>query len=461
MTLRPGAALPARGTIHVVGAGGSGMSALAKILVGLGYTVSGSDLKPGRGLDALGDLGVTTWIGHQPAEMAQVDLVVASSAVRQTDPELVAAREAGVTVWMRPTLLEAITAAHPAIGFTGTHGKTTTTAMAVTALRHVGEDPTFIVGGEMRALNTGAHLGDPNLFVLEADEAFGTFRHLRQRGLLVTNIEADHLDFYETVAGLEEAFALVANRVQGPVVGCLDDPGVRRLARRATVIGYGTDRSPEWHIGDVVHGLGEVGFSLRSPDGAEYSVGVPLPGLHVARNAAGVLVLLGTLGYDIAGLAEGLREYRGVRRRFEVRGRVGGVTVVDDYAHHPTEIAATVAAGRLGGWQRVIAVFQPHRYTRTADLAPQFGSPLASADLTFVTDVYSAGEAPIPGVSGRLVAEAVAAAGGTVAYVPALRSMVTEVAGVAAPGDLVLLLGAGDITGTAESLLSALQGGAS
>jgi UDP-N-acetylmuramate--alanine ligase len=432
------------------------MSALAKLLAGLGYSVTGSDLKPGRQLESLGDLGITTWLGHRPDAMTAMDLVVASSAVPPSDPELTAARAAGVAVWMRPALLEALTAQRPAIGFAGTHGKTTTTAMAVTALRSIGEDPTFIVGGEMSALNTGAHLGDAGLFALEADEAFGTFRHLHMRGLLVTNIEADHLDYYETVAGLEEAFALVANRVAGPVVGCVDDLGVRRLAQRASVVGYGTGDDAPWSIAEVAPGSGEISFRLRGPEGEDQPVTVPLPGMHTARNAAGVLVVLSRLGYDLAGLAEGLRTYRGVRRRFEVRGTVRDITVVDDYAHHPTEIGATIAAGRLGGWKRVLAVFQPHRYTRTADLAPEFGAPLAAADVAIVTDVYSAGERPIPGVSGRLVAEAVAAAGGTVVYRPALRSVISDIVAMAVPGDVVLLLGAGDITGLAEPLLAAL-----
>jgi UDP-N-acetylmuramate--alanine ligase len=452
--------LPDGGAVHIVGAGGAGMSALAKILAGLGYRVTGSDLKPGRTLEALGDLGIETWVGHRPEAAAASDLVVASSAVPASDAELGAARSAGVTVWMRPALLEALTASRPAIGFAGTHGKTTTTAMAVTALRAIGEDPTFIVGGEMRALNTGAHLGTGRLFALEADEAFGTFRHLHLDGLLVTNIEPDHLDYYGTVAALEEAFALVANRVDGPVVGCIDDPGVRRLAQRAEVLGYGTGAGAAWQMRDVEHGAGTIGFVLGAPGGAAVEVDVPLPGLHVARNAAGVITLLASLGFDPGSVAHGLAEYGGVRRRFEVRGRIGGVTVVDDYAHHPTEIAATIDAGRLGGWDRVVTVFQPHRYTRTADLAPDFGVPLAAADVTYVTDVYAAGEPPIPGVSGKLVAEAVSAAGGDVVYVPALADAVDRVVEASRPGDLVLLLGAGDITGVAEPLLSLLGGGA-
>lgn len=445
-------------SIHIVGAGGAGMSALAKLLSQLGHQVTGSDLKPGRALDALGDLGITTWVGHRPDQIAGVDLVVASSAVPDGDPELVAARHAGVPTWSRPALLDALTAAMPAIGFTGTHGKTTSTALAVTALRAAGRDPSFIVGGEMVAYQTGAHLGERDLFVLEADEAFGTFRHLHLDALCVTSIEADHLDYYGSVAALEEAFALVANRVDGPVLGCTDDPGVRRLAERAPVIGYGFDPGSRWQIHNFVHGHGEVRFVLRGPDG-EVPVTVPRPGEHIARDAAGVLALLGELGHDVAVAASGLVHFAGVKRRFEVRARLAGVTIVDDYAHHPTEITATIAAGRNGGWDRVVAVFQPHRYSRTADLAPSFGGPLANADRIIVTDIYAAGEAPLPGVSGRLVAEAVAAADGNVEYVAALG----EVPGVLVPelraGDLVLLLGAGDVNSIADDLAALLGAG--
>ncbi|MDQ3781768.1 MAG: UDP-N-acetylmuramate--L-alanine ligase [Actinomycetota bacterium] len=449
--------LPATGSVHVIGAGGAGMSALAKLLAGMGYRVTGSDLKPSRVLDALGDLGIETWVGHHPSRMAAADLVVFSSAVPQDDPEVVAAREAGGLVWPRPLLLEAVTARMPAIGFAGTHGKTTSTALAVTALRASGEDPTFIVGGEMMALNTGAHLGTGSWFALEADEAFGTFRHLWLDAMMVTNIEADHLDYYGTVAEMEQAFALVANRVDGPVVACIDDPGVRRLGERADIIGYGITEAAAWRMSDPVFAAASTDFTLTARDGTTHRVEVPVPGLHVARNAAGVIAVLSEMGCDTASLVSGVAGFRGVRRRFEVRGTVGGVTVVDDYAHHPTEVGATIAAGRLGGWGKVWAVFQPHRYTRTADLGAEFGRPLATADRVVVTDVYPAGEAPIPGVTGKIVAEAVAAAGGTVRYVAGVAAATDLLAGSVAPGDLVLLLGAGDITGVAEPLLAALE----
>ena len=432
------------------------MRGIAKLLSQRGHVVTGSDLKPGRALDALGDLGITTWVGHRPPAMGDVDLVVASSAVPAHDPEVRAATDAGVLVWSRPDLLDALTHEIPTVGFAGTHGKTTSTGLAVTALRAAGGDPSFLLGGELSDLNTGAHLGGDDLLLLEADEAYGTFRRLRLSGLLVTNIEADHLDFYDNVAAVEEAFALVANRVDGPVLACIDDPGVRRLAERAPVISYGTDPGSRWAIRDLTHGTGSVTFTLAT-SARSVAVRVPRPGEHVARNAAGVLALLAELGYDLEATAAGLDAFGGVRRRFDVRARIRDVTVVDDYAHHPTEVAATIAAGRLGGWRRVWAVFQPHRYTRTADLAPEFGSPLAAADHVMVTDVYAAGEAPLPGVTGRLVAQAVRAAGGDVEYIATLGDVTGRLVPRLEEGDLVLLLGAGDVTSLAEPIAEELE----
>ncbi len=442
--------------IHIVGAGGAGMSGLGKLLASLGHIVTGSDLKPSPQIDALDDLGVDTWVGHRPDSMADVDLIVTSSAVPQHDPEVVAATAAGATWWERPELLDALTARMPAIGFTGTHGKTTSTALAVTALRSLGLDPSFLVGGQMVAFNTGAHLGADPIFLLEADEAFGTFRKLHMDALLVTNIEADHLDYYGTVSALEEAFALVARRVTGPVVACIDDAGVRRLAERMDVISYGVDPGARWTMSNVRSVRGTVRFDLAGP-GFAGAVAVPKPGTHVARNAAGTVALLAELGYDPETVARGLTGFAGVRRRFEVRSLVGDITVVDDYAHHPTEIAATIAAGREGGWRRVWAVFQPHRYTRTAEHGPAFGEPLAAADRVVITDIYPAGEPPIPGVSSRLVADAVAAAGGHVDFVPDLDGAGSLLAANVAPGDLVLLLGAGDVNSLAEPLARSLE----
>jgi len=443
--------------IHIVGVGGAGMSGLAKLLSQRGHTVSGSDLKPGHMLVGLADVGVKTWVGHQPSRMHDVDLVVASSAVPEWDPEVSEARRAGVDVWRRPALLNALTSQMPTTGIAGTHGKTTSTALMVTAMRGVGLDPTFLVGGHMIGLNTGAHLGDPSRLVLEADEAFGTFWHLVLDSILVTNIEADHLDHYETLAGLEDAFTQVVADVSGPRVGCIDDPGIRRLAQRVDLTTYGFDKAADWVVSDLGYADGSSRFTVSSADRV-LTVTLPRPGAHLALNATGVIALLDSLGIDPEAGAKALSKFKGVRRRYEIAARVSDITIVDDYAHHPTEVDATIAAARQGTEGAVIAVFQPHRYTRTANLAPLFGRPLAAADRVFVTDVYAAGERPIIGVSGRIVAEAVEAAGGRATYVARVSDVAERVVAVAKPGDTVLLLGAGDINTVATDIVSILGG---
>ncbi|MGB5167313.1 MAG: UDP-N-acetylmuramate--L-alanine ligase [Acidimicrobiia bacterium] len=430
-------------SIHMIGVGGAGMSGIAKLLAQRGLTVSGSDLKPSDVVDSLSGVGVETWIGHDPDRIGSVDVVVASSAVPDHDLEFRAAREAGIPTARRPALLRGVTDAFTTIGFSGTHGKTSSTAMAVAALRACNRDPSFIVGGELTDLNTGAHLGDREILLLEADEAFGTFRHLELAALGVTNIEADHLDYYRTVTALEEAFAQVAGRVSGPVVGCIDDPGVRRLAERAEVIGYGTSDDADWKVIDI--DLGPTTSFTLTRDGAVHRVQLQHPGRHVVMNAAGVLALLGEVGFDLECAIAGLRDFGGVRRRFEVKARVGGISIIDDYAHHPTEVASTVEAARTMTDGRLWVVFQPHRYTRTAGLAPAFGAPLAAADRIIVTDVYGAGEQPQPGVTGRLVEEAVRAGGGEVEYVEHLADVPSRVAPSLQHGDTLILMGAGDV----------------
>lgn len=441
--------------VHLVGAGGAGMSGLAKILSQLGHAVSGSDLKPGRMLDALRDVGVDIWVGHAPERITGVDLVVSSSAVPERDPELIAAGEAGIPMWRRPRLLASVTEATPTVGLAGTHGKTTSTALAVAALRGAGGDPSFLLGGEVVGLNTGAHVGSDEVLVLEADEAFGTFRHLSLDAILVTNVESDHLDYYQTVAAMEDAFTQVVDRVSGPRLACIDDSGVRRLAQRSDVATYGFDQDADWLMSDLRHEAGRSTFVLSGP-GAHLEVSLPKPGIHLASNAAGVIALLASLGHDAEDVAAGLAEFSGVRRRYEVRAITDGITIVDDYAHHPTEVAATIAAARLAGPGRVIAVFQPHRYTRTADLGHEFGEPLSLADAAIVTDVYAAGERPIIGVSGRLVAQAAEAAGARIDYIKRIGDVAGHLAPTLREGDTVLLLGAGDINSVAPELSAAI-----
>ncbi len=444
--------------IHLVGAGGAGMSALAKLLSQKGHSVSGSDLKAGPALLGLADLGITVWEGSRPAAIEGVDIVVASSAVPDRDAEVNAAHQAGITVWHRPDLLAALTRETPALAATGTHGKTSSTAMMVAALRATGADPSFVVGGTLGGFGTNAHLGDPDLFVLEADEAFGTFLSLALGGLMLTNVEAEHLEYYRSLAEIEDAFTSVARATDGPVVACFDDPGSRRIALRTGAVGYGTNPEAAWRVSSVDLGASSVSFDLMHR-GSSLPVTVPQPGLHTALNAAGVLALLGELGYNLADATRGIASYRGVHRRFERRGTVAGVTIIDDYAHHPTEVMATIRAALAGEWRSVWAVFQPHLYSRTERLHREFGAAFAGVDHVVVTDVYGAREVPVPGITGRLVADAAEArTQSSVHYVPHRSDVARYVAARVGPGDLVLTMGAGDITLLADELTRELTG---
>jgi UDP-N-acetylmuramate--alanine ligase len=421
------------------------MSALAKLLFQGGVEVSGSDLRDSIELHALSDLGIATWPGHHPDRIGPVDLVVASSAVPLGDPELEAARRQGTPVLMRPDLLAELTRSVRTIGPTGTHGKTTTTALLVLAARACGLDPSFVVGGEMIDVATNAHRGVDPLLVLEVDEAFGTFERLTLAGLIVTNVEADHLDYFGSVERMEATYHDVAARVDGPVLTCVDDPVASRIMTEIGATGYGFGEAARWRIEDLDLRAAAVGFRLHGPGGPT-EVHVPRPGRHLAVNAAGAVALLGELGYDPQRAAAGMARFRGVRRRFEHRGTVAGVTLIDDYAHHPTEVRATLAAARAADPKRLWAVFQPHLYSRTEQMHREFGEALAAADEVMVTDVYAAREAPIPGVTGELVADAARGAGGKVAYVAHRADLAAELARQIRPGDLVVTMGAGDIT---------------
>lgn len=444
------------GRVHLVGAGGSGMSAIAKLLAQMGKEVSGSDLKFSSVMHGLEELGLTVWSGSEPDRIAGAAVLVISSAVPDTDPEVQRARELGIDVWRRPELLALLTKELPTIGATGTHGKTTSTAMLVEALLATGTDPSFIVGGQLVDLGTNAHLGETNLLVLEADEAFGTFLSLALRGLMVTNVEEEHMDFYETRYRLDDAFTEVMRSTDGPVVACADDPGARRLATRVGATTYGTSEGVDWQISEVVEVGSQISF-LLSGMGRSHSVTVSQPGMHIALNAAGALALLGELGHDVDAATEGLANFRGVARRFEMKGEVGGVTLIDDYAHHPTEVAATLRAARAGDWQRIWAVFQPHLYSRTAALHREFGQAFSGADRVVITDVFGARETPQPGITGELVADAAAArTAAIVDYVPHRADLASFLAEQVQPGDLVLSMGAGDITLLPEELAALL-----
>ena len=432
--------------VHIVGAGGAGMSALAKLLAGNGHTVTGSDLKAGPELDVLEALGMEIAVGHHPELAVAADLIVASSAVPHFDEEIQAASEAGLPVWRRPDLLEAITAGIETIGATGTHGKTTTTALLISALRAAGNDPSFVVGGELVDLGTNGHVGSMPLLVLEADEAFRTFESLHLTGLVVTNVEPEHVGHFGSDQELIDSFVSVARGVDGPVVACIDDQGAAEVASSAGSFTYGLDEAADWRLVGLASGPSGSAFRLEGRLG-EADVRLSRPGRHVALNAAGALALLAEKGFDPQVAADGLHEFRGVSRRWEFRGSVSGVDLYDDYAHHPTEVAAMVSMALEVARGRLVAVFQPHLYSRTELFSAGFGAALAGADVVVVTDVFGAREEPVPGVTGELVLDAARESGAVDAhYVPHRADLAEYLAGLVRPGDLVLSMGAGDIT---------------
>ncbi len=447
--------------IHLIGAGGAGMSALAKILAKAGSTVTGSDLHPGAALDRLDDLGIEVWSGHRPERMVELDLVVASSAIPEHDPEWEAAGRAGILRWHRPQLLAAITSRIDTIGATGTHGKSSTSAMMVTALRGLGLAPSFVVGADLVDMGTNASFGNDRLLILEADEAFGTFEHLFLKGLVVTSVEADHLDHFGSMDEVEAAFTRVVRKVEGPVVVGVDDPGAARLAQRTSSMTYGTDNHADFRMIDPVIVGDGMAFGLRGPD-FEVTVRIHRPGLHMARNAAGVVALGSQLGYDPRLLAVAIERFRGIRRRFENRGTIGGVTFIDDYAHHPTEVKATLRAARQLRPSRLVALFQPHLYSRTQAFSGEFGAALTLADVVLVTDVYGAREQPMPGVSGQLVAAAAIRSGNQrTEYIAHRAEVVRRLLEVVEPGDMVVVMGAGDITTAIGETIQMMSGYAS
>jgi UDP-N-acetylmuramate--alanine ligase len=451
--------------VHLVGIGGSGMSALAQVLLERGVPVSGSDLRGGPVADVLLAMGARVLIGHDAANVDGVDVVVISNAVPADNPEVARARDLGLPVVLRADLLELMMAGRRRLLITGTHGKTTTTAMATVALQAAGLDPSFAIGGALHLGGTSAHHGAGDVFVAEADEAFRSFLRLTPDVAVVTNLEMDHHDEYADLDAYTEAYVgFLARRTPGgPAVLCADDPGSAALAARADgpVVTYGTTAGADVRILDVQPTtVGGSAFRLVEGEEEVGRFAVAVPGLHNVRNAAAAVLAARWLGADLTAVAEGLRDFTGALRRFQRLGEVAGVSVVDDYGHHPTELAATIDAARQahpGG--RVVAVFQPHRYSRTQAMGADLGRALAAADLVVVTGVYAAGEAPIAGVSGALVADAAAAAGADVRAVDDLGGLDRLVADLARPGDVVLTMGAGDITTLGPRILRQLEEG--
>ncbi|MFM9135280.1 MAG: UDP-N-acetylmuramate--L-alanine ligase [bacterium] len=460
------------GRVHLVGIGGAGMSGIARILLAQGVAVSGTDAKESRRLVALRALGARVTVGHDATALDAGDgplrVVVVSTAIPPTNPEVVEARRRGVPVWTRAEALNEVMSGHRPIAIAGTHGKTTTTSMVTAALQACGLDPSFAIGSEMQSSGTNAHLGSSDLFVVEADESDGSFLLMTPQVGVVTNVEADHLDHWAGYDEIEDAFVRFCAATvprDGFVVACADDPGSRRVADRARAEGvdvrtYGEAADADFRLvrgAAPVAGVGTGGTGGERPAaGWSFNVvhgGVRLPrmtlrvpGRHNALNATAALAVGIGLGYPESQLREGLEGFAGTQRRFELRGQVGTIRVYDDYAHHPTEVEATLRAAReVAGEGRVVVAFQSHRYTRTAAFAREFGEALGLADEVGVLEVYSAGEQAIPGASGSVIAASVPLPADRVVYQPSWAAVPGTLVSRVQPGDVVMTMGAGDV----------------
>jgi UDP-N-acetylmuramate--alanine ligase len=449
--------------VHFVGIGGIGMSGIAELLLNLGYGVSGSDLKESEITRRLASLGGAIAIGHRAANVgSDVDVVVTSSAVRRAqNPEALAARDRGIPVIPRAEMLAELMRLKQGIAIAGSHGKTTTTSLIATVLAHAGVDPTAVVGGKLNALGTNAKLGKGELMVVEADESDGSFLRLAPTIAVITNVDSEHLDYYGTVDALQQAFVDFADRVPfyGLAVLCLDHPVVQHLIPRLTKrhVTYGISPQADWRADDVQLSAFQARFTVSHRGVRQGEVVLKMVGAHNVLNALACCAVAQELGIPFATTAEALGSFQGVQRRFTVRGELKGITVVDDYGHHPAEVRATLAGARASfPHRRIVCAFQPHRYTRTRDLLGEFATAFNDADALVLTEIYAAGEDAIPGVSGARLYEAIKACGHRdaafverPALAQALRDKVRE-------GDLVITLGAGDITHAAEELLGLL-----
>jgi len=453
------------GPVHLVGIGGAGMSGVARLMLARGLQVSGSDAKESAGVTALRALGATVHIGHQAANVgSQVRTVVVSTAIREANPELAEARRRGLRVLHRAAALAALMAGRRRVAVAGTHGKTSTTSMLTVAAQACGADPAYAIGGEPAGAGSNAGDGRGDLFIAEADESDGSFLLLSPDAAVVTNVEADHLDQHGTPEAVAAAFERFVERVppDGVLVTCADDAGARRLAAAAArlprrVRTYGESAAADLRLTEVALSPTGSGY-LAVLDGMPLGrVRIAVAGRHMALNSAAALLAGLELGLPADGLVEGLAGYRGVRRRFELKGTAAGVRVYDDYAHHPTEVAAQLRAARLvAGDGRLVVAFQPHLYSRTAAFAPDFGAALGLADEVVVMDVYPAREDPVAGVTGKLVADAVPLPAARVRFEPDRSAVAGELASRARPGDLVITMGAGDVTAVGPAVLDRL-----
>ena len=462
----PGELLPAEalGRVHFVGIGGAGLSGIARIMLARGLTVSGSDAKQSLALDALRALGATCYVGHDASQVQGADTLVVSTAVRETNPEVVEARRLGLRMLPRSAALASVMQGRKVVAVAGTHGKTTTTSLLTVALQHCGADPSFAIGGELNESGSNAHDGSGELFVAEADESDGAFLVYSPYVGLVTNVEADHLDNWGTEAAYYAAFEEFLGRIDttGFLVMCVDDDGAADLAvtargRGLTVVTVGESAAADVRAADVRFAGATSTFTVIDRGRRLGEVRLQIPGRHYVLDALAALAAGLGLGFPFADLARGLGSFSGTRRRMELKGEASGVRVYDSYAHHPNEIAGDLQAARsLAGEGRVLVAFQPHMVSRTKIFGAAMGQALGAADVVVVMDVYVAREDPEPGVSGALVADAVPLPPEDVVFEPRYASTAAHLVERARPGDVVLTLGAGDVTLLAPEVLAQL-----
>lgn len=445
--------------IHFIGVGGAGMSALAKVFLESGYAVTGSDIKESRYTRLLRDLGARVTIGHRPEAVEAQNIVIVSSAIPVSNSELRRAAELGIPVAIRAQLLGWLTRQKRTVAVAGTHGKTTTTSLVVRVLHGSGFDPTFLVGGELNDIGSNAGTGLSDLAVVEADESDGSLLRLSPAIAVITNVDADHMDHYGTFAALEETFARWLARLpeDGLAVVWGDGSVAEKLALASgkRVLTYGFAAENDHSAREIGHDSFGSSFEWWHGEERLGTVRLSIPGRHNILNALAAGACCLELGVPVADILVNLAGFSGVKRRFQFVGEENGITVVDDYAHHPTEVLATLEAARQGDWGRVICVFQPHRFSRTEALAKQFGAAFDHADVVVVAEVYGAGEEPQPGVSGKLVPDAILRRlpGKNVAYIPRLTDIVDYLRDTVMPGDLVLTMGAGDVRVVGELFL--------
>ena len=458
--------------IHFVGIGGIGMSGIAEVLLNLGYKVSGSDLKSSPVTQRLVELGAAIFEGHRAENVAGAEVVVTSSAIAAENPEVAEAHRLHVPVIPRAEMLAELMRLKYGIAIAGMHGKTTTTSMVAAVLAAGGLDPTVVVGGRVDAMGSNARLGKSQYLVAEADESDRSFLKLSPILSVVTNIDREHMDCYRNMRDVKKTFLEFMDRVPfyGVVVACNDDPLLRRLlpqAQRRTVT-YGTKRGSDFLIkvgtsganaGNEAGGtrpLSRFSVSYRKEDLGEFTLHVP--GTHNILNATAAIAVGIGLDVNVESIRGALDQFRGVDRRFQLRGRVAGVSVIDDYGHHPTEIRATLAAARQCGFGKIHVVFQPHRYTRTRDLTEEFTTAFADTDTLFVLDIYAASEKPIEGITGETLAHAISEKSGRSAqYVGSFADAATSAAAAARDGDMILTLGAGSVSQLGPMILDKLR----